>query len=302
MDYNSFISNIENHMRDYYPDAVITLSKITKNNGVILDGISINENNSNICETIYLNRYYELYLKGAVSLDEVKDAIIDLHKKSMITDNIDFSFFKDFSEVKKRLSFRLINLMMNKELLKTVPHLIYLDFAIVFYCMVEDDNIGKGTVLIKNSHMEAWGVTEEELYDIAVRNSPNLLPSKIIGMDNYLSQLRIKRDIPFEESVPDTSPELCNMYILTNGDKYYGASVLMYENLLSDLSDRFLSSFFIIPSSIHEVILLPTNNKDNIGAFNHMVHEVNEQSLDREDILSDHAYYYDREDRALYAS
>ena len=302
MDYNSFISNIENHMRNLYPDAAITLSKITKNNGVILDGISINENNSNICETIYLNRYYELYLKGAVSLDEVKDAIIDLHKKSMITDNIDFSFFKDFSEVKKRLSFRLINLMMNKELLKTVPHLIYLDFAIVFYCMVEDDNIGKGTVLIKNSHMEAWGVTEEELYDIAVRNSPNLLPSKIIGMDNYLSQLRIKRDIPFEESVPDTSPELCNMYILTNGDKYYGASVLMYENLLSDLSDRFLSSFFIIPSSIHEVILLPTNNKDNIGAFNHMVHEVNEQSLDREDILSDHAYYYDREDRALYAS
>ena len=302
MDYNSFISNIENHMRNLYPDAAITLSKITKNNGVILDGISINENNRNICETIYLNRYYELYLKGAVSLDEVKDAIIDLHKKSMITDNIDFSFFKDFSEVKKRLSFRLINLMMNKELLKTVPHLIYLDFAIVFYCMIEDDNIGKGTVLIKNSHMEAWGVTEEELYDIAVRNSPNLLPSKIIGMDNYLSQLRIKRDIPFEESVPDTSPELCNMYILTNGDKYYGASVLMYENLLSDLSDRFLSSFFIIPSSIHEVILLPTNNKDNIGAFNHMVHEVNEQSLDREDILSDHAYYYDREDRALYAS
>lgn len=302
MDYNTFISTIEGFFKDRYPDADIRISKVTKNNGVVLDGISINENNNNICETIYLNHYYEVLCKGIHSLDEIKQSILTLHEKSTITEPVDFSFFQDFSKVKNRISFKLINLMMNKELLKNVPHLIYLDFAIVFYCMVEDNNIGKGTILIRNCHLESWDVNEDELYNIALKNSPSLLPSKLIGMDDYLTQLRVKRDIPFEEDVPDTSPELCNMYILTNGDKYFGASVLMYENLLSDLSERFLSSFFVLPSSIHEVILLPTNSKNNLHEFNTMVKAVNEQALDKEDILSDHAYYYDREDRALYAS
>lgn len=302
MDYNTFISSIEGYLRDQYPNAEISLSKVTKNNGVILDGISVNENRNNICETIYLNRYYDLYSKGLYSLDEIKEAIADVHRKSFISDPVDFSFFREYSEVKDLIAFKLINLMMNKELLTTVPHLIYLDFAIVFYCMIEDESIGRGTVLIKNSHMEAWNITAEELFEIAVKNSPKLLPSKVIGMDEFLRQLHVKRDIPFEESVPDTSDELCNMYILTNKDKYYGASVLMYENLLSDLSDRFLSSFFIIPSSIHEVILFPTNNRNHLNEFNLMVKEVNSESLDREDILSDHAYFYDRDNRALYAS
>ncbi len=302
MDYNTFISNIEGFLRDRYPDADIRISKVTKNNGVILDGITVNENNTNISETIYLNKYYDLYSQGHHSLDEIKQTVLHLHQKAQIPDNIDFSYFNDFSKVKDRIAFKLINLMMNKELLKDIPHIIYLDFAIVFYCMIDDGVIGKGTVLIHNSHLESWDVTEEELYEIALKNCPTLLPSKLIGMDKYLEHLHVKRDIPFEEDVPDTSPELCNMYILTNDDKYYGASVLMYENLLSDLSDRFLSSFFILPSSIHEVILLPTNSKHNKKEFDSMVHAVNEQALAREDILSDHAYYYDRDDRALYVS
>jgi len=302
MDYNTFISNIEGFLRDQYPDADIRISKITKNNGVVLDGISVNENNTNISETIYLNKYYEMFTKGLYTLDEIKQSVLRLHQKALIPENVDFSYFNNFSKVKDKLAFKLINLMMNKDLLKDVPHIIYLDFAIVFYCIVDDDLIGKGTILVRNSHLESWSVTEEELYEIALKNCPALLPSRLIGMDKYLEHLHVKRDIPFEEDVPDTSPELCNMYILTNDDKYFGASVLMYDNLLSDLSDRFLSSFFILPSSIHEVILLPTNSKNNKQKFDSMVRDVNEQALSREDILSDHAYYYDRDDKALYAS
>ena len=302
MDYNTFLLKIENFLKDYYPHAEIKFNKITKNNGVVLDGVSILEHTSNINETIYLNRYYDAYTKGIHDLEEIEQSIVLLHEKSVIPENIDFSFFRDFTEVKKSISFKLINLMMNKELLKEVPHIIYLDFAIVFYCMFNDDRIGKGTILIRNSHLEDWNISVQELYEIALKNSPSILPSTLIGMDDYLKKLNVRRNLPFEEDVPDTSPELCNMYILTNDDKYYGASVLMYDNLLSDLSDRFLSSFFVIPSSIHEVILLPTNNKSNIDDFNLMVRSVNDQALDREDILSDHAYYYDREDRALYAS
>ena len=302
MDYNTFISSIEGYLKDQYPEADVCLNKITKNNGVVLDGISVNESNNNICETIYLNKYYELFSKGIHTLDEIKESVLRLHQKALVPGNVDFSYFSNFTKVKDKIAFKLINLMMNKELLKDIPHIIYLDFAIVFYCMVDDDAIGKGTILIRNCHLESWGVTEKELYEVALHNSPLLLPSKLIGMDKYLEHLNVRRGIPFEEDVPDTSPELCNMYILTNGDKYYGASVLMYENLLSDLSDRFLSSFFILPSSIHEVILLPTNSRNNKKEFDSMVHAVNEQALAREDILSDHAYYYDRDDRALYAS
>ncbi|MBQ7076863.1 MAG: hypothetical protein IJM91_01850 [Lachnospiraceae bacterium] len=303
MDYNLFLHEVTNELSlRYINTAKVKLSSVTKNNGVTHDCAIITENDKNISESIYLSQFYDLMQRDNLSVSEICDRIIELHTSLKAPDYIDASFFLEYKNVKPQIAFKLVNLMMNKELLKEVPHIIYLDLAIVFLCLVDDPAFGRGSILIRNSHLEKWGKTVNDLYEDALNNSKSLMPYKLMGMDEFLNRYKIRRELPYEESIPPLSGEVSNMYILTNDSQYFGASSLLYDNLLRNLAEQFKSSFFILPSSVHEVILFPTNNKDNLDAFNTMVREVNTYELRREDILSDHAYFYDYDDKALYAS
>ncbi|MCI5874186.1 MAG: DUF5688 family protein [Clostridiales bacterium] len=272
-------------------DVRVTVQDIIKNNDTHLDGLTILSTKYNLSPTIYLNSYFKQYENGH-SLSDIENDILKVYHDNRPSDNIDISFFTDYDKVKSRIIFKLVNYERNRELLKEVPHYRFLDLSIVFNCLVESSPSGSATILIHNQHLNYWGITKDDLYALAQQNTPRLLSYDLRNMTDILKELLSDEDIPAD--APDATTSY-PMYVLTNRYKLNGSGCILYQNLLRDFANRLESDLFILPSSVHEVLIIPVKNKTSPQELSDMVKDVNSSQLSREEILSDHVYYFSRE-------
>lgn len=297
MNYQEFQSNIKHALMLKLGDAVtISLQEITKNNDTHLSGITITEQGFNISPTIYLNSYYKQYLAGK-SLEDIYSDILSVYQENKPTKNIDVSFFTNYEEVKEKIIFKLINYQKNRELLEAIPHYRYLDLAIVFCCLVEATEQGTATILIHNHHLNYWSITKDELYALAQENTPRLLPSDVRSMTSVIKELFCQIDAPFPDELSFSAQY--PMYVLSNSHKLHGATCILYENLLSEFANKLQVDFYILPSSIHEVLIVPDDGQTSIAELSDMVKDVNSTQLSADEILSDHVYYFSRKESKL---
>ena len=91
----------------------------------------------------------------------------------------------------------------------------------------------------------------------------------------------------------------CNMYVLTSKDSIFGAISMFYPNGLKELAKELGSDLYILPSSIHDVIVLPAQEEIDADMLKDMVHRVNKDYVDVEELLSDSVYYYKKESDSL---
>lgn len=290
MNYETFKKAIIKRLEYEIPNPkTVSIQSVSKNNGLNLDGLVIMESGRNISPTLYLNYYYDSYLSGT-SFQQIYETILKNYEDNKPSQNIDIRFFTDFNNVSQKIAFKIIHYDRNKKLLDTVPHIHYLDLAIVFFCLIElKEAQGSATILIHQSHINYWGVTVRELFDLAQTNVPKLLEPAFYNMNDILGDLSGQNCL-----LPDTVPDSpYPMFVLTNHLKLYGAGCMIYENLLKKYAQKFNTDFYILPSSVHEVLLVPADEKKCLKDLSDMVKEVNE-TLSEEDILSDHAYYYSR--------
>lgn len=272
-------------------DIQVTVQDIIKNNDTHLDGLTILSAKYNLSPTIYLNHYFKQYEAGR-SLEEIENDILKVYRENCPSSNIDISFFTDYDKVKSRIIFKLVNYERNRELLSKVPHYRFLDLAIIFNCLVESSPSGSATILIHDHHLDYWGITRDDLYALSQQNTPKLLSYDLRDMTEILKELFS------DECTPSDAihfKESCPMYVLTNRYKLNGSGCILYQNLLRDFASRIKSDLFILPSSIHEVLIIPVKNQTTPQELTDMVKDVNSSQLSREEILSDHVYYYSRE-------
>ncbi len=292
MNFINFVNTTKEMVEEILPrDVAISVTSVQKNNGVKLDGLCISEPNKNIAPTIYLNDYYEKYLEGMEMLDIIEE-INDIYRKSKVEKSIDVDFFTDFSKAQKKIVYKIIHAKKNEELLEKIPHIPFLDLAIVFYCIVVNEAFGNAVIQITNSHLELWKTQIDKVYECAWVNTPKLLPYELISMEQMIQSF-------FMEETGDSSnchfaSEDVPMYVLSNRTHLNGAAAILYPDLLKDFAKSCGCNLFILPSSIHEVILIPAKNEE-IERLNEMVQEVNRTQLVAEEILSDHIYIYDLE-------
>ncbi len=275
MTYETFQAALLAELKGHFPpDTAITIHRILRNNQVAVEGLTILESGLNISPTLYLSEYYEDLQRG-MSFSAVFQEILDTYYRYRPTEPIDLSFFKNFQNVSPRIAYKLIHYERNRELLKDLPHIPFLDLAIVFYCLVTSAGSANATILLTNDHLRLWNTDLDTVYRLARENTPLLLGSR------------------FERtSFSALSP--IPMYMLTNESGYLGASCLLYQQLLKQLSKQVDADFYIIPSSVHEVLLVPATVHMKPADFNRMIGEVNGSQLSSEEILSDHVYYYSR--------
>ena len=257
------------------------------------------QDDSNISPTIYLNHYYEAYESGETTLRCIVDDVLDTYERNRVNQSVDMRFFMDYESIKDRIIFKLIHAERNEEMLKDIPNIRYLDFAIVFQCLISDEMFGNATIMIHNAHLKIWEITTEELYQNALLNTPRLQRYDIKSMRDVLcemmrlEELEGKQIIDKEEylrELQDATP----MYVLSNRTRVQGASCILYPDILEDFAAAIRSDFYILPSSIHEVILLPAQGDEDEEALEKMVREVNETQVEREEVLSDSVYYFNR--------
>ena len=260
----------------------VCLNDIIKNNGVKLCGLTVAQNDCNTATTIYLNDYYEAYESGKATLEDV---INDMMSSCEATINIDMRHFLDYNSVKDRIVYKLINTEKNRELLEGIPHFEYLDLSIVFQYLLEDVIRGsRATVLIHNTHLKMWGITPEEIYSDAKRNTPILDKYEIKSIDDVLSEI-----MPLQNTAHDKIP----LYVLSNKSMIQGAACMLYPDLLKNFSGEIDSNIYIIPSSIHEVLLLPTDENDKAESIKQLIKVVNDTQVEEEEVLSYSVYFYD---------
>ena len=307
MNYEQFKSAVIDFLSQNIPDPkTITVHPVMKNNGVRLDGLIVLEGDSNYSPTIYLDSYYTRYEAG-MTFETLCLEILEMYTSHRTMAQIDTDFFMDYQKIRDRLAFKLIHARRNAELLKDVPHIAYLDLAIVFYCLLDhtffDDT---GTILIHNSHLELWQIDCDTLLRDARRNTPLMLPKTLRDIRDVLADYADEgtaHGCAYEPE--DSSPPISggdggfHFLVLTNRKNLFGAACILYDGLLAQIADRLESDLVILPSSVHEVLILPAGDRSAYAATHRMVEDVNEAALLPDEILSDHAYYYSRRERRV---
>ncbi|MDO4521876.1 MAG: DUF5688 family protein [Eubacteriales bacterium] len=285
MSYEDFVCYIQTKMKEKLGGEVqVELHRITKNNTVILDGLSIQKNKSKIAPTVYLNEFYREYEKG-MTIPEILECLEEAYHKSEQSVEFDPAFYSDFDRVKKLLACKLIHRERNAALLQNVPYQEFLDLAVVVYCRVESEVIGNGTILVYESHLQMWGITKEELFRIAKDNTRRLLPEEHMHIRDMIE------DLTGEETPPDDG---ASMYVLTNNRRLFGAVNMIFDSVLEKIGKELNRNFWILPSSVHECILIPDSYFMERRELEMMVADVNRREVAPEDFLSNQVYFYER--------
>lgn len=194
-----------------------------------------------------------------------------------------------FEEVGKRVFCKLINTERNKDILKEVLHMDFLDLSVVFYCFEEEKGAEKrGEMLITGEDARRWNMTTRDIMDSAVENTLMVLGEEIKLMNELINEL-------MNGSSPDKAAECSkDMFVLTNNIRLNGAVSMLIGSEMSGLSCRMDRDLIIIPSSIHEVILLPLGAEYDVKKIDSIIKDINRTELRPGEILSDHSYFYDR--------
>lgn len=198
--------------------------------------------------------------------------------------NIDLCFFRNFDSVEEKLSFKLIGLKDNKEYLEDIPYRRFEDLAMVPICMVRNSEIGVGHITIRNSHLDLWGITYDRLWKNLMENSTKTAEVKIKTMPDFLG----------EDYINDFDV-LQNIIIVSNKEQNYGAGAVLYPGVLEKISDKYGKNLYVLPASVHEVLVLPEQGEENEAEMlEAIVRQVNAGVLSKEDFLSDKIYYYEK--------
>ncbi|MCM1190060.1 MAG: DUF5688 family protein [bacterium] len=276
----------------------IEVREVRKNNGLLLHGLAIWEQGSQVVPTVYLENYLEAYEAG-IPFERLVKWILCEYTEKKPEGNPDMEYFRHFGAVKDRICYRLVNREKNKALLEERPHLDFLDLAICFYYDYRDRKLGKGTIPIIHSHVEEWGTNSSELFRLAQTNTPRLFPWECRGMEDILKSMEAG---PSEDGREDSygRGNLVDipMKVLTNASRCFGAACILYPGVLGQVAEKEGKNLFILPSSIHETILLPDDGGDTDGLKN-IISCVNRTTVAPEDVLSDSLYYYDRSEKEI---
>lgn len=299
MNYQEFLNAVVECVRRIAgKEAEVFIHRVTKNNGIVLDGIVIMKNGSNFSPTIYLNGYYSMYLSGC-GLDEIVRRVYDIYLNSIGNVTIPDDFFMSFEKLRNNVAFRVINYERNEKLLENIPFRRFKNLAIVYFVVIDDIEEGRGIVTIYNNHVGYWNISEDILYNCALINTPRLYPAEIKPMNQVVSDMILKEsnEDNIEELIAHVNRmnEEFPMYVLTNSYRSYGASCMLYDGLLMKFARHIEADLYIVPSSVHEIILIPVDGDVTKDGLDEMVRNVNSTELSKEEILSDTAYLFTRE-------
>lgn len=273
----------------------ITINHVIKNNGCEMDGLVIMEKGKDIAPSIYLDSFYELYTNGE-NIKNIIRQIEVIYEQNKNNVTFDVNILKHFDTIKDKIVYKVVNYRSNEKLLEQVPHKRILDLAVVFYCLLDNEYGRSATALIYNNNLKNWNVTIDDVYKAALKNTPDLLHSKISSMAALFEKCGVNVDgeeVDLKDYVPS------DMYVLTNESKLNGAACILYENVLYDFAQKLGADLYILPSSVHEVILLPKLSMFEKDELVNMVKEVNTEGVAADEVLSDHVYEYNRTERLI---
>ena len=303
MVYEAFLNNVAKQMKQTLGEGYdLTLQKVPKNNGLILDGLCITHGDDLVSPAIYLNPCYSQYLSGR-SIEDIVSELMTLYRSNHTLSDMDYSRLAQYGDMKPHIACKLIHAESNRPLLEEVPHILWLDLAIIYYLCIHEDDSGLMTAVIRNSHLDIWNISLEELSAAARSNTPLLFPPVISSMSKIIQDLN--RAVMEEAASPGTSqpweipgfPEpdtSAPFFVLSNTCGINGAACILYPDVIKNFAEMMERDIIILPSSIHEVLLLPDRGDISCQEMSRLVTHINQTEVPKEDRLSNQVYLYSR--------
>lgn len=287
---------------DELKDAQIRLNEVEKNNGLILHGLTVTPKGSNIAPNVYLEGYFKKYEQGE-DLADVMNMIAHTVVANIKAPEEFGTIAKDFMNfefVKDKIVMVAVNAERNANLLAQVPHQNREDLALIYKVVLGTNADGMASITIRNEHMSFWGVTADQIHELAMVNTREILPVSVQSMNEIMREMFSKDGMPDDmaQLMFEEMPPTQQMYVISNSAKMNGAASMFYEDALSSLSEKLGTDLYILPSSVHEVIAVSTD-MGTPESLSEMVREVNGSQVSAEEQLSDHVYRFDAASKKL---
>ncbi len=313
MTFEEFKQDVKDNIKDYLPmgyeDATVSINDVIKNNDTHLSGLTIRTEESGIAPPLYLEDYYNQLENGNASYDEIMDRIagtydeavqngLSLDTKEMVDQITDYEATKD------KIIPRIVNREANEERLKTMPHTDMGDLAVTYHVDLGYSDGGQMSVAVSNQMIDKYGVSVEDLHDQACKNMEEISPTTFKTMVETLADLMIpgydemteeeKAEAREQFEMPDP-----RMYVLSNDSKAFGAAAMLDTDTMDKIRNE-VGEFYILPSSVHEVLIVPKREGMELSDLEAMVQEVNATQVAPNEVLSDHVFEYDPETKEIY--
>lgn len=292
MNYQQFVMALKEKVAAILGGNVdVQIHTALKNNGYERVGLTISEKHINLSPTIYLEEYFK-YFEEDDSIDDIVESILRVYHEIKFEHSWQVHTISDFELMKEKIVYKIIHAPQNEILLQSLPFVSYLDFAIVFYILFEVDEQGTATIPVTEDLIQLWETNLDEIHQLAKQNTPKLLPAVFKPMRIVIEELLGN---PCDNIIQADDI----MFVLTNSLRSLGAACILYENVLFHIGNFLKENYYILPSSIHEVIIIPESQCPDEDTLNSMILEINETQVEIEDVLSDHVYYYNRDEHVL---
>lgn len=294
MDFNEFQNQILQEAKDRMWGVQVEIRPVEKLQGESYTGLSIQPNDSPMAATLNLDTVYNQMVDQGKSFQEVADDLIT-HAADIIVDmpKIDVNDITNYDQMKNTLVVQVIPTDRNAEMLADIPHKNIEDMSLVYRMQIDQNENGTSSVLITNAMLENYGVTVDQLHqdamDAAVINNPATFRS----MQEVLSDLM---GMPADLMPPMDGPQ---MYVASVENSLNGAGVIAYPDFMNQVAEQVGGDFFVLPSSVHEVLVVPDDGSIDRHDLESMVREVNASEVLPKDQLSDNVYHYDSQDQVF---
>ncbi len=286
---DDFAKYVHDKLKEFLPEDQyeVTVNKETT------PSILISGNGGKVVLRASLMKLYEDQWEGA-DLDSMLREIALDHRSNVnrYADSIS-QIAENFGRIKDRIYLEPVGVRNNREALEDVPHRKIGDVAAVYVIRKKIDEKRAMRVTITNEIFRKIGIPESKLYEIALENSERDRPTALYSLDEI-----VRAAMP---EIVDPSVNT-GVYILSNNKREFGAAVLFYPDVLMRLERMFPEGFYVLPSSIHECLIMPKKDGvPDISILSDMVQAINENVVIPEERLSDLAHEYDAKKKTLVA-
>ena len=310
MNFEAFMESIKKHIKEYLPesyqDAQVTIREQQKLNNRYM-GLTVIRPGDDRIPTINLTDLYrQSYENPRFRITDVLEQISQIIQRE--PERFDVSRLTQYEEAKKHLFMRVSNIEENLQVLDNVPYVERADLAITFHIAVEENEAGRASAIVTNNMMENFGVTRNQLYKDALENSSFIAPVMIDNLGELVGRMEIEEmeargsseeEIRKAEERIYVESQYNPMFVVTNETLLYGGSAIFYPGVMDELGEVLNGDFFILPSSVHETLVVPDNGRISCHELKAMVMAINEKEVAPEDRLADEVYHYDTRDHVF---
>ena len=302
MSYDTFLEEVKDKLQsrfasdmpEKYSGVQIGIRDVEKLQGESYRGISIRNGASNVEANMNLQAAYEQHERGASLDDIVQDLAQRISEMVDHTPKLDVQSLTDYESMKSHLMLQLIPQKGNEKKLSDIPHEKVEDMAMIYRLDLgtSDHSGGQMTTVVTNEMLRSFGITAEQLHQDAMEIAPKNHPASLRSMQEVMAEMM---GMDIEDAPPDPAPLL----VATVEGSFMGASVIQYPGFMEQATEKIGGDFFVLPSSIHEVLLLPDDGNADFHELSAMVQSINESQVAPAERLSDNVYHYDSKDHVF---